>query len=78
MARKKRRDDDHEHHDHERHDHQHDHEKRDRGSYGAYITNWNEYAAPTGKKLALAARNLFISRWHHRLLCCGHPGQPGC
>jgi hypothetical protein len=71
-------------HDHEHeHDHEHGHDRgarrhRDHGSPSGWITNWKEYDAPTGTKLALAARNLFVSRWKKSLLCCGHPGQPGC
>ena len=52
--------------------------KRERGSPSGWITNWSEYDAPTGTKLALAARNLIIGRWKNALTCCGHPGQPGC
>ena len=50
----------------------------DRASFGAWISNWSEYDAATGTKLAMAARNLFLSRWRNALMCCGHPGQPGC
>jgi hypothetical protein len=74
MARKRRGDDE---HDHE-HDHDHGRDRRDQRSVGGWVSNWNEYEASTGTKLALAARNLFVSRWHNRLMCCGHPGQPGC
>jgi hypothetical protein len=77
--------DDHDHHHGEGHDHDHDRARRrrrgkdrDHGSVGGWITNWNEYDASTGTKLALAARNLLIGRWKKALLCCGHPGQPGC
>ena len=72
-------------HEHEHHAHEHEHEgsprrrsKRERRSVGGWISNWNDYDAPTGTKLALAARNLFVNRWKRSLLCCGHPGQPGC
>lgn len=52
--------------------------RRERGSVGGWITNWNESDESTAVKLGQAARNLFVSRWKNQLLCCGHPGQPGC
>lgn len=71
---------DHGHGDHEHHDHPlaRQPRRRPRGSFDEWITNWREYDASTGTKLALAARNLFLTRWRRALMCCGHPGQPGC
>jgi hypothetical protein len=61
----------------DQHDHDHREHRRNRGSIGQLVTNWNEYEASFGKKLALAARNLTWGRLRHRT-CCGHDGQPGC
>lgn len=32
---------------------------------------------PLGKKIKLAARNLYIKVFKLQP-CCGHPGEPGC
>ncbi|MBI4260934.1 MAG: hypothetical protein HY658_10250 [Actinobacteria bacterium] len=40
------------------------------------FTNWTEYDAPVGRKVAIGMRNAAL-----RLRgkpCCGHPGEPGC
>jgi hypothetical protein len=42
----------------------------------AFFTNWQEYDASIGTKLALTLRNRVKAL--NRTGCCGHHGQPGC
>jgi hypothetical protein len=42
-----------------------------------FFTNWREYDAPVGRKLALTFRNRARATFS-RAQCCGHPGEPGC
>ncbi len=42
-----------------------------------FFTNWREYDAPLGRKLALTFRNRFRATFSIAQ-CCGHPGEPGC
>lgn len=46
-------------------------------SFGAIITNWNEYDGSFATKLRLALRNSW-RRLRLRQGCCGNHGQPGC
>ena len=42
-----------------------------------FFTNWREYDAPVGTKLALTVRNRTKALFS-RTQCCGNHGQPGC
>ncbi len=42
----------------------------------AFFTNWHEYDASVGAKVAMTLRNRV--RALNRTGCCGHHGQPGC
>jgi len=42
-----------------------------------FFTNWREYDAPIGTKLALTVRNRSKALFS-RAQCCGNDGQPGC
>lgn len=42
-----------------------------------FFTNWREYDAPVGTKVALTFRNRFKATFS-RAQCCGNHGQPGC
>jgi hypothetical protein len=42
-----------------------------------FFTNWHEYDAPVGTKLALTMRNRTKALFS-RTQCCGNHGQPGC
>jgi hypothetical protein len=41
----------------------------------AFFTNWKEYDAPFGTKVALTFKNRTKALRHG---CCGNHGQPGC
>jgi hypothetical protein len=42
-----------------------------------FFTNWREYDAPVGRKLALTFRNRARATFS-RAQCCGQSGEPGC
>jgi len=42
-----------------------------------FFTNWREYDAPLGRKLALTFRNGARATLS-KAQCCRHPGEPGC